>query len=1251
MSSRGGTSQAGRMPAALAPHYFDVDELGLAQLLCIALDSARQVRFAGAQGIGWDAYFADDEIMVLAEILATRVRAESARFEAALAGAGAGNPHEAAGSAARIARERADKLRHWGQRLLKYGGDLGADMGAMLDALLHGQGYAGLDGAAPDADGSRQAARDRDPRADFHQLMKAVEIAQRAAAARLPHALRSGEHDPGVGMLVAFAGLYGRAQEKLNRFTGRHLDFYYDRVLHVRPRGPERDAAFLVFDPAPAGIAIPVERGSRFLAPYARGAPELEFVTEHGMVVSDARVVVLHTVFFERSRLSFPESRMAEHVGGQERRYPTACRVNRIAPGNPAAPREEGCEGAPLFGAPRSAAQAPPGTVGRIGFALASNVLLMRDGEREVEVKLHLGSAGTQHAPRLGERMQTLLREAVRAEHEAREEREGQAGGDAQAWEAEILDRVLTRLFRISLSGSAGWIGIPEYSASFVRGATDGGAARPDQLALRFRLGAELPAVVPCTPDLHGADCPGACPLLRIELDPLAYAYGYGLLRGLPLLRAEIEVEVRGHRALHLQNHIGLLSAASPFQPFGPLPGLGAYLIVGSAEAACKDLTGFELVMDWGNLPHAPRGLGWYYAGHAREGQASPFRDVRASLAVLADGAWMPAPESERPQATLFRAAAAAAGGPAAVSRLRFDRLLPLARRIGRAEAATDAAAPFVYTPGARGGFFKITLAGPDFLFGHRDYPYVLADALGHNGQPRNRTRLRELPAAPYTPLLDAVSLNYRARAVVQASPSPAGDAFFRLAPLGWDAASGGGHGCDLLLPRFDDAGNLYIGLAASSLAAPLTLFFHLREDALPMVELAQRALRWSCLVGNTWRPLESHAVRADSTHAFLRAGIVTLTLPPDIDREHTVLPGGLYWLRVSCDSELERFCSLYSVVAHAAQVFRDLEAAQALCPPNTLNTPNTPPAPESIPAGTITRPRQPIPGLGRVTQVTASRGGRLAETREDMRRRVAERLRHKGQAILPEDYERLVLQQFPEIDRVKCFANLSVARRPRGDCCPGHVLVVGLPAFRSNGHLREFPRLNGWLAGQVRSFLEAHISPGVTLEVVNPVYQHVQVRCTVLLRAGADLGWYANALDTLVSDFISPWNPIGNTSHFGWAIRRHDIESFILAQDGVLAVQGLSMLSVSGRDTGHDLFSLKDTAAPGRAGLPAGDDLIEPAYPWSIAVPIGRHHITVRHAGAQAQGQLHAMAPEPTGIGRMEIGSTFIIGRERDEI
>jgi hypothetical protein len=90
-------------------------------------------------------------------------------------------------------------------------------------------------------------------------------------------------------------------------------------------------------------------------------------------------------------------------------------------------------------------------------------------------------------------------------------------------------------------------------------------------------------------------------------------------------------------------------------------------------------------------------------------------------------------------------------------------------------------------------------------------------------------------------------------------------------------------------------------------------------------------------------------------------------------------------------------------------------------------------------------------------------------------------------------------------------------------------------------------------------------------------------------------------------------------------------------------------MLSVSERDLDRNLFALTDTALPGAANADgagaAADAVIDPAFPWSIAVPIKRHHITVLHAGAAP-----AAAAAPTGIGQMEIGSTFIIGAKRNE-
>src|SRR5699024_7914626 len=41
---------------------------------------------------------------------------------------------------------------------------------------------------------------------------------------------RFAAHEPHMGLLVTFFRLFRHAQDQMNRLTGRHLDFYYERV-------------------------------------------------------------------------------------------------------------------------------------------------------------------------------------------------------------------------------------------------------------------------------------------------------------------------------------------------------------------------------------------------------------------------------------------------------------------------------------------------------------------------------------------------------------------------------------------------------------------------------------------------------------------------------------------------------------------------------------------------------------------------------------------------------------------------------------------------------------------------------------------------------------------------------------------------------------------------------------------------------------------------------------------------------------
>jgi hypothetical protein len=1243
MSMREGLAQGTRLPAALAPHYVDVDELTQAQLMTLALHYAGLVRFAtegppASWDRTWRDYFGDDETLVMAEILSLRVHRNRAGFDALVdraldAMAPGGSPAPAGGSPTALLAAMVERLETWSGVLLARGSPVGIDLGTLIAGVLDNlppslrralayrasrpEWNTGRDAPALVAQLSAMlglepggALRDDELRALcrtwFNQVAKAIEMVQRGAAQRLEQSLSSGVHDPGAGLLLAFVQLYRRAQDAANTLTARHLDFYYDRVLRMRPKPAELDSTFLVFAPSAPGARSAVPAGAVFLAPAGPQLGDLAFAPREDLVVGDARLRAMFTLFCERNPLTAPENALWEQRHGRRRSYPTACRLASL----PVLEPDQALERAklaprPLFGAPRAATSAAPGQAARLGFALASNVLAMREGERSVHVTLLLGAQrhATAGDETLGGRLAQL----------AAQMRESQA---------EVRYKVLRRMFTLALTGADGWMTVAAYGAIFEPAGEGAEGGAHDALHIHFTLGHEAGAVVPYDPALHGPGVSGACPLLRFELNGEGYLYPYGLLRGLPMVRAQVDVSVRGHRSLTLHNQMGALSPAAPFQPFGPLPAHGAWLVVGSAETACKRLTAAELAFEWGGLPQVAGGLRAWYAGYDGE----PFRDVRCTVAALADGRWQPVETQvqARPSQLLF--ADAPAGRRHAVGASEVVDLGPvlhLARPLAPGRCAPDQ--PFAWEPGASSGFFRLTLDAGEFAFGHRDYPYQLARVLTRNSQWRYRQDPGALPNPPYTPTVETVALHYAATSTIGPTPAASGEALLRLHPFGWEAARGGSEHGDLLLPSIDYSGNLYLGLSASALDAPLTLFFNLVEDALPMSGQHAGHISWAYLAGNRWIALPPHAVLGDSTQGFIRPGIVTLALPPDAGRDNTIMPPGLVWLRVSCEDELNRFCQLYSVHPHAQQVWR---AAGDM----------TDGMPERIAAATIRRPRQAIPGLGRVTQMTDSSGGRPPEDRVGLRRRSAERLRHKGRAIAPDDYERLVLERFPDIERVKCFPNLSLERRPDGGACPGHVLVVALPAFASSGHLAVPPRLNGDMVARVHAFLAARVGADVRLEVANPFYQRIQVRCTVRLAPGLDHGRHVNLLDRLVSDFISPWNPAGNTSLFGWTLRQHDVEAFLLAQPGVLGVGEFSMLSVS--DAGRERYTLTDTAAPGRKGEPAPD--VTPLYPWSVAVPIRRHAILVADSEQSRVAQR-------TGIGKLEIGSTFIISPETD--
>lgn len=98
-----------------------------------------------------------------------------------------------------------------------------------------------------------------------------------------------------------------------------------------------------------------------------------------------------------------------------------------------------------------------------------------------------------------------------------------------------------------------------------------------------------------------------------------------------------IDVNVTGVQTFQLYNDNGLLSTKTPFQLFGPIPGVNSQFIIGSNEMFSKPLKTFDITLNWNNLP---TDFGSYYTSYNNYIAAHP------ATTPTADEVQAPAPET-----------------------------------------------------------------------------------------------------------------------------------------------------------------------------------------------------------------------------------------------------------------------------------------------------------------------------------------------------------------------------------------------------------------------------------------------------------------------------------------------------------------------------------------------------------------------------------------------------------------------------
>ena len=870
---------------------------------------------------------------------------------------------------------------------------------------------------------------------------------------------------------------------------------------------------------------------------------------------------------------------------------------------------------APCFGSAREGGGDMPNPGPGVGFAVASRLLALAEGTRQIQLSLAFtaesGSPESLLASLRPKPGTTLPSAAIAGEPPQAPDRPG--------WG-------LNQALLVEVSTAAGWWTLPIQAASLQDSPAN---AKPAQWELALTL-----ALLPSDPPLAPL-APGELPRLRLRLRPWREeGSGGGQWRscggfeGLRVARARLRVEVGGEiqgkaqglRGLRLQQDGTPVDPAELFTPFGSQPVLGSSLFLSHPELLDGDLEEIRFRGSWQKLPDDLAAHYMDYTGLAAT--AVTAQSFRIDLSLLEKNAPSLVEQTALP---LFQPAGA-----------DFDRL-----KITCNFTPPGTARPLASAPNGealrqedlrqQARVWRWRLTPPDF--GHGRYPALaaakaqamalaiselaglqslaMAEALrGTAGTLKERydaalTAMEATPIEPesyalpepYTPLLAGLEVGYIRSQELGASGVEGGQ-LLRVHLFGEEEPlqllpplTPGGQAAwqaPLLLPSHPHPGELWLELEGIRPGQPIALAFQLAEGSARGQRPAE-AIRWQLQQGLRWQPLP---VQADGTDGLLHSGILRFALPEAAADQPPPLER--IWIRASLLAPVEAYATILAIQSQAVE-------AEAVRPGGA----------EPLPPHSITDLQELVPEIAAIQQPFSSRVGRAAETEAQLRLRAAEQLRHKGRALAGWDYERLLWEAFAsQLHTVVCLP----ARDDRG------VEVLVIPNLREQVPRNLFAP--GASIDQLAA-MERHLRQRCPAELApvvrNAIYLPVTVRLWVCLRQGVDPAYAERQLRQELIRALSPWCfDAAAEVRLGGAVRASDL---------VAAVEALPFVAYLER---LRLFLLD----PGGKPLRSSEEILQAPAADVVLIAAASHDIEFVAASATL--------PSLIGIGNLRIGLDF---------
>lgn len=951
-------------------------------------------------------------------------------------------------------------------------------------------------------------------------------------------------HKPHVGLIFSFLHLFKFVQNDINSFTQKHLDFYYKHILKQELLTPKPLRTYACFGIDQNSDELLLGDENYLVAGQYTNGKSIRFKLDDELRLNNVKLSSLSTIYASRNPLFDYHSKYqlvsAIHHKIVARDHNELNQFNQKETSFSALGSEQDF----LTENEKTMETA------EVGFMLSSSILKLATSKRDVQLAFSFTMASINYLSNLIMDIST----------------------HTDLNEEEVFNKVFSASFDIFYTIEDGWYKIDQYQILAPKDWTTG------QIKINFHLNKLQPAFRNFEPSIHKVNIESSHPALKFILNQNNFYNAYSFISVLELERIDIQVNVKDLKQFKIFREGQLIDSNSAFDLFGPIPRYGAKAYIACEEMFNKQLLEFGIDWNFENIPPGCKSLKDYYAAY---GQKIDETSYQVKFSALSDFNY----KKHQSQDLVFNLFSLNEKNELSKNRsIQCQNLNPL-KILPNYDLDLNEITQF--NPDIQTGILELELLSPEIGFGFDLFPKLQAKQLADEYS--NKKKQDQTLNEPFAPKIDQLRLCYKAETTLyfnekdqRANEIIAKNTLHQISPYGVNATfSGQGVSKKTLVYEFTNQGELIIGLDCEQAFSGLNILFEIVKQQNTDYQFSQK-IEWHYSSNSGWNQMNQENILYDHTFNLMRTGIISFRFPTDFMPNDKILAGNLFYIKACSKDKVDQFSLIKSIQTNAIGITE-------IVPEGDTERKST------LKKGSVEGFEKKVPKILSVVQPFKVHQELNKETQLQFYTRISELLRHKKRPVTNWEFEKFILAQFEWISHVKCFTVNKNNKINLHLMCVKHI--------ESHQNIEEI-KLSSAEMNQVKSYLNSYISPFVNLEIINPVFEDLWIKCKLRFKNISN-GKGIEKFNKEFFDFVCKWKGSTKENRIGIPskIKKYDLIKFINSRDYIHFVTAISIIHL--KKTNEGKINVYDSAVTNDE-----NEFIQSGTNQSVIIPRNRHKI-----------------------------------------